>query len=135
MKKALIAIMMFLTVQCGKNIVSECEECSDRQAGGQKTTLAEIQSDVFNQQCISCHGGTRPEAGLNLEEGLAYANLVNVNSTTASLKRVRPFSSSESYLVWVLEGEKAPQMPPPERLSQAKIDSVISWIDRGAENN
>lgn len=50
-------------------------------------------------------------------------------------KLVVPFNSAESYLVWVLDGKQAPLMPPSGRLAQAQIDSVIAWIDRGAENN
>lgn len=133
-KLFLIAIVAFLAVQCSKNIISECDTCSTPPTG-QKITFSEIQSSIFNQQCITCHNSDAPPAGLNLETDVAYANLVNVQSTTAAPKRVAPFKSAESYLVWVLEGEKAPLMPPSGRISQARIDSVIAWIDRGAENN
>lgn len=135
MKKVLLVLITaFFFVQCSKNIVSECDTCTT-QPTGQKITFSEIQSSIFNVQCVSCHNNAAPPAGLSLEAGVAYANLVNVPSTTAALKRVAPFNSAESYLVWVLEGEKAPLMPPSGRISQARIDSVIAWIDRGAENN
>ncbi len=42
-----------------------------------------IQHNVFNQSCIQCHGsnGGGGAAGLNLTEGKAFANLVDVAST------------------------------------------------------
>lgn len=122
-------------VYCDNKIVSDCLTCADQQPAGEKATLSQIQQTIFNPQCISCHSGSQAEAGLNLAEGFAHQNLVNQPSTTASQLRVVPNNSSASYLVWVLEGEKAPLMPPTGALSQAKVDSVAAWIDRGAENN
>ena len=132
MKKIVVVMLSaFLGLQCSDNIVSECATCPKPEQG-QKVTFGELQRTIFTPQCISCHGGSFPSAGLNLEPGAAYLHLVNVPATTSLAKRVVPFSSSESYLVAVLDGQKAPQMPPTGRLNQAKIDSVIVWIDRGA---
>lgn len=133
-RKLYIIPLLLIAFQCSKNIISECQECIEP-ASGTRITFSQIQNEIFTPQCASCHGGSFPSAGLNLETGKAYANLVNVPSTTAAQKRVAPYNSSESYLVWVLDGKKAPLMPPAGRLAQAKIDSVIAWIDRGAENN
>lgn len=132
--RVLILPFIFIVFQCSKNIVSECQECVET-SGGTQITFSEIQRTLFTPQCASCHGGSVPAAGLNLETGKAYANLINVQSTTAPQIRVVPYKSAESYLVWVLDGKKAPLMPPSGRLSQAKIDSVIAWIDRGAPND
>lgn len=139
MKRPMLFLAVFSLIvggiQCDNKIVSDCLTCAEQQPAGQKITLSEIQQTIFNPQCISCHGGNQPAAGLNLSEGLAHLNLVNQQSTTAAQVRVVPNKSSASYLVWVLEGEKAPLMPPTGALSRTKIDSVIAWIDRGAENN
>lgn len=102
---------------------------------GELTTFADIQQSVFNVSCVSCHSGASASAGLDLSEGSAYQNLVNIPSNGSNLDLVEPFNSSESYLVKVLEGTEAPLMPPGARLSQATIDSVKSWIDRGAPND
>ena len=127
------ALMLLLLIHCSENIVSECQVCTE--PAGETITFSEIQQDIFNVACVSCHGGASPTAGLDLSQGNAYENLVNVNASTANASRVVPFSSEQSYLVDVLIGEKAPLMPPGTQLSQAKIDSVIAWIDRGAKND
>jgi hypothetical protein len=129
------AIVALLFTSCSDNIVSECEVCTDDVNTATKTTLSDIQQNIFNNSCISCHSGNPPSGGLDLSQGLAYNNLVNKPSNGSSLKRVEPFSSSASYLVKVLEASDAPQMPPGTPLSQARIDSVKSWIDRGALND
>ncbi|MDZ7315462.1 MAG: hypothetical protein ONB24_04995 [candidate division KSB1 bacterium] len=132
--KLLFLPLLFFGFQCSKNIVSECRECVETPSGT-RITFSAIQQTIFTPQCVSCHGGSYPAAGLNLEAGKAYEALVNVPSASSPQKRVVPFNSAESYLVWVLDGKQAPLMPPSGRLAQAQIDSVIAWIDRGAENN
>ena len=135
MKKVLLVLITaFFFVQCSKNIVSECDTCTT-QPTGQKITFSEIQSSIFNVQCVSCHNNAAPPAGLSLEAGVAYANLVNVPSTTAAHTRVARLTCAQSFWFWVLQGQKAPLRPPSGWISQARIDSVIAWIDRGAENN
>lgn len=123
---------IFLT-SCSDNIVSECEVCTDSAA--EAVTFSTIQTTIFDNSCVSCHSGNSASGGLDLSPNMAYENLVNRESNGSSLKRVEPFNSSASYLVKVLEGENAPLMPPGAQLSQAKIDSVKSWIDRGAQND
>ena len=127
----IVAISM---LSCSDNIVSECIECADEPTG-QIVTFTDIQQSVFNVSCLDCHSGTTPAGGLDLSSDVSYANLVNMRSNGSDLNRVEPFNSSASYLVRVLEGNNAPQMPPSGRLSQAKIDSIIVWIDRGALNS
>ncbi len=135
MKHLLVALSLFsLTLFCEKNIVSECEECRKADTCC-LITFGEIQQSLLTPQCVSCHGGSSPAANLNLEAGHAYDQLINVDAVTAPHKRVVPFKSSESYLVWALEGQKAPLMPPSGKINQAMIDSVVAWIDRGAPNN
>jgi hypothetical protein len=125
--------LIFLT-SCSDNIVSECDVCTDN-AAPETVTFSTIQTTVFSNNCVSCHSGNFASGGLDLSPNMAYENLVNSESNGSPLKRVEPFNSSASYLVKVLEGDNAPLMPPGAQLSQAKIDSVKSWIDRGAQND
>ena len=77
-------------------------------------TLSEVQSQVFNASCTSCHSGTSPSQGLNLSAGAAYGNTVNVPSTeVASLDLVEPGDADNSYLMQKLEGtaQSGEQMP------------------------
>ena len=94
---------------------------------------------VFNTSCIlsGCHNAAA-SAGLDLREGRAYADLVNIASTQTSALRVSPFAAQDSYLVIKLEGNQSSgsRMPlgaPP--LNPSQIQNIRNWISRGARNN
>ena len=71
----------------------------------QSATLSEVQSQVFDASCTGCHSGSSPSRGLNLSEGAAYGNTVNVPSTEVpSLNLVEPGDADNSYLMQKLEG-------------------------------
>lgn len=135
MKKKYIQIILLITLfcivlSCQNKIVSDCVEESS--FPDQKVTFNDIQINVFNSSCISCHSGSLPAGELDLSEGVAYDNLVNISSITSNYKRVVPFNAEQSYLFLVLEGGETQVMPPDGKLSAATIDSVASWINRGA---
>lgn len=96
---------------------------------------------VFNANCVVCHQGAG-QAGLSLEPGLAYNNLVNVKSTESPLMRVSPGAPDKSYLINKLLGNQAQaggsgaQMPfNAPALPQAQISLIQQWITLGAPNN
>lgn len=70
---------------------------------------------------------------MNLSSGVAYSNLVNVDSTEVpSLKRVLPNDAANSYLVHKIEGNQAvgDRMPLNRSpLSSAKIQNIKNWIN------
>lgn len=100
---------------------------------------------IFSASCAlsNCHAGGNPQAGQNLSAGLAFSNIVNVfSSQVPRLRRVEPGNPDSSYLVLKIEGDAgavggmATRMPlglPP--LDPAEIDTIRSWIARGAMNN
>lgn len=91
-------------------------------------TLTQIQSQIFTPQCAGCHGGGSPTANLNLEQGQAYSNLVNVPAATQSGTLVVPNNPDNSVLVTFLEdGHRS--------LPQAMIDLIRDWINSGAPDN
>lgn len=94
-------------------------------------TLTSVQTTVFTPKCIGCHGGSSPEAGLNLMAGQSFSNLVNVPATTQNgAIRVVPFSPSTSYLsIFLAAGHRSNSVTAQDR---ADIDS---WILAGALNN
>jgi hypothetical protein len=102
-------------------------------------TFTEINETVFQKSCAftGCHASDTKQAGLDLSEGNAYANLVDVPSTeNPSLKRVDPGNSANSYLVKKLKGEGTTRMPLNRApLSDETITAIAAWIDDGAENN
>lgn len=131
-----ISILTFtiIFIACEDKIVTD----PDPKPSITLTTFSEIQTKVFNVSCASsgCHGGANIQGGINLTSGVSYSQLVNVNSLeNPSLKRVLPGSSAQSFLIRKLEGTGTSIMPPSGKLSQATIDSIKAWIDRGALNN
>ncbi len=129
----LFCISLFLQ-SCADKIVSG----DDPPPSGMTAKLSDIQQNVFSVSCATagCHVGQFPQGGLNLSAGASFANLVNVDSNeNPSLKRVEPGNSSQSFLIRKLEGSGTSVMPPAGKLSGVLIDSIKSWIDKGALNN
>jgi hypothetical protein len=98
---------------------------------------------IFSNNCAvsGCHNSTA-QAGMNLSEGQALANIVNVDSTQDTQrpvrKRVLPTDAANSYLVIKIEGnqtvgDRMPQGRSP--LSSVRIQNIKNWVDRGAKNN
>jgi len=96
-----------------------------------------IQRNVFTPVCTACHAGAAAPLGLRLEEGAAYAMLVNVPSVEVPQRaRVAPGAPDASYLVHKLEGTAAvgSRMPlngPP--LDAQTIQVIRQWILEGAQ--
>ena len=105
-------------------------------------TFADFQAQIFTPTCAtsSCHNAATAQAGLLLEAGQSYGNLVNVPSTEQpALNRVTPNMPEQSYLIKKLRGdaditgERMPRGGP--FLSQQNIDALIAWINDGASDN
>ncbi len=98
-------------------------------------TFSPVQS-VFDAKCITCHGGEEPAAGMSLERGQSYRNLVNASSAQVSaMKRIAPNDPSSSYLYrkvlrdktqWPYQGEGMPLDD--EKLSPEEIEIIKNWI-------
>ena len=101
-------------------------------------TLSEVQSQVFDASCTGCHSGSSPSQGLNLSEGAAYGNTVNVPSTEVpSLNLVEPNDADNSYLMQKLEGtaQSGQQMPYGGPYLNSTLRQLVrDWIDAGAQN-
>ena len=87
-----------------------------------------------------CHVPASAPAGLVLAAGLAYDNLVNVESSQiAGLDRVEPGDPDQSYLLWKLEGNPdrlGQQMPfGASPLDEELLQLVRDWIAAGAMEN
>lgn len=93
----------------------------------------------FNQQCYACHLRGAEPGGLALEPGVAYDELVGVESTQSDLLRVAPGEPEASYLVHKLrgthvevggEGVRMPQGG--VEVSEVVLDAIVRWIEAGA---
>lgn len=102
-------------------------------------TLSTVQTEIFTAQCLGCHGGFNPRAGLSLQEGQSFSNLVNVQSSETTLTRVVPGDPDASYLVHKLEGRAGivgSRMPiGGPILSDTLMAIVRAWIQSGAADN
>jgi len=109
-------------------------------AGGSDAPLTadfqSIQDHVFTPICAQCHAGAAAPLGFRLDEGNAYAMLVNTPSVEVpSVKRVAPGQPDASYIVQKIQGIAAVggQMPLGQTpLPQATIDVIRQWIAAGA---
>ena len=99
------------------------------------TTFSFIQENVFNLSCAlsGCHKDLEFP---NLSAGHAYANIVNVPSST-EFKLIAPGNPDSSYLyIKITTGSGLNRMPrgrPP--LLASTIEAVRKWIERGAPND
>jgi outer membrane protein assembly factor BamB/mono/diheme cytochrome c family protein len=103
-------------------------------------TWAEVQT-ILDTNCSNCHGNGQSQGGLgDLDDfDAAYANMVDVPSTQASLDIIEPFDSSSSYLMHKLDGThllvggSGGQMPPTgSPLSAFDRNGIRAWINAGA---
>ena len=80
----------------------------------------------------------RPKKNLNLEQGQAYGNLVNVQSKELpKMLRVKPGDAESSYIIWKLEGRNGiryKQMPLNlPQIPEVQIEAIKAWINNGAQ--
>jgi hypothetical protein len=99
---------------------------------------ADIQP-IFTARCAlsGCHNATA-QGGMNLSDGKAYGNIVNIASTQDNTKkRVLPNDADNSYLVMKIEGKQTvgTRMPQGGTLSDDDIQLIKNWINKGAKNN
>lgn len=121
------------------NPLGSTAECPD------SVCLSRDIQPILSTNCAvaGCHAGTSPQQGMNLSEGLAYQNIVNVPANERTgMMRVLPSQPDSSYLVHKIQGtqgtvggigERMPLGQPP--LTQTQIDLIRAWIAAGAKNN
>ena len=86
---------------------------------------------LFTQTCTTsrCHGGSAPARNLSLDPP-SYSSIINHPGLVIAGE------SSNSLLVWRLEGKLLSVMPPNrDPLPQNQIKGIKKWIDEGARNN
>lgn len=108
---------------------------------GIRARNASIERGLADASCAvsGCHAGEDPAGGLNLSEGLAYDNIVNVAlSEVPDLMLVERGNAQDSYLyIKITGGDRiAPEtlpMPIGRELTGDQIALVEDWIDGGAD--
>ena len=133
MKQALSVLLLILIISaCTKDEVINPPDVS-----GPLATFPDLQYKVFSScATINCHSSNTKKADLDLTDANSYQNLVNIQSTLyRQLKRVVPYKPEESVLMGFLRGQFTPQMPMNGSLPHATIDSIESWIRKGAKKD
>jgi hypothetical protein len=111
---------------------------SARASGPFPATLPAIQANIFTPSCALsfCHGAGN-SAGLNLEDGNSFTNIVNAPSLVSpGATRIIPFDPDNSFLICKLEacpslaGSQMPLIGGP--LAQDVIDVIRAWVLLGA---
>ena len=103
----------------------------------------DIQEYIFDKSCASsaCHAAPQNSAGLNLEYGLSYDNLVgivprNTAAADAGMKLVDPENPENSFLLTKLIGpgpDQGSRMPfGGGMIHNGKIEAIRTWIEAGA---
>jgi hypothetical protein len=130
-------------VAAGCGTVKSPTEPSSGGAGGAAFTFSRIQAEIFTPTCAKsgCHAANTASAGMVLDAGRAYAQIVNRPSTEQStLHRIEPGDPDRSYLIKKLRGDAditGGQMPldRPGSLTREQMDGLIGWVLAGAPNN
>ncbi len=131
--------MVFL-YQCGSSNSPSSPSTPDNGTVIADPSFSQDIQSIFNSSCAvsGCHNGTA-QAGLNLSQGVAYVNIVNVNSSQVpGKKRVLPGDAQSSYLVEKIEGRQSAGLRMPLNrgaLNNTQIQNIRNWIDRGAKDN
>jgi predicted nucleic acid-binding Zn-ribbon protein len=98
--------------------------------GEDKITYDDHISPLLRQHCGSCHNPTARKSGLDV------TNFVSLMEGGASGAAIEPGDSSASYLFSLVAREAEPFMPPnSEKIPDAELDLLRSWIDGGALEN
>lgn len=102
-----------------------------------------VQNQVFNSQCITCHGGSSasPAGNLRLTEGNSYNSLVNVKAPDSSEGKmyVNPGNVNSSFIIDVLSDDILKYYNHTDIFSGSERSEILSliqgWINEGVENN
>lgn len=139
--KSALLLGLALTLGCGT--VKSPTEPLETPGSGTALAFSQIQAQIFTPSCAKagCHAASAASAGLVLEAGRAYGELVGRPSTqNGGLARVAPGDPERSYLILKLRGDpsitgqRMPQNGPPF-LTPEQIDGIAAWIRAGAPNN
>ena len=90
-------------------------------------TFKDVQP-IFRDNCVGCHSGKHAKAGIDLK---SYQGVMDGGEDGPIIKKGAP---KQSLLVKALRGEKGVRkMPPGDKLADAKIAKIESWITSGAK--
>ena len=115
------------------------KDSADSPAPAPPTLATDIQP-IFDRNCISCHAGDAPSAGLDLSAGASAHSIVGVLSTQVpTMVLIEEGSIEASYLWYKLNsthqqfGGIGTRMPPELTLASTDLAVFEAWIGGGAD--
>ena len=102
---------------------------------GKTVSYSEDVKPILDQYCLECH---REGGQGQVASGLSMENYASLMRGTRNGPMIIPGDSLGSNLVVLIEGRADPSIQMPhgrDRIPQAKIDTIKTWIDQGAKNN
>ncbi|RLA04019.1 MAG: hypothetical protein DRQ60_03665 [Gammaproteobacteria bacterium] len=142
--RVLLCLLMISGLTSGRVVADGNEVLSNNEELAEVSLAFDLQP-IFDTYCVQCHLLESAQGGLVLENGEAWANLVNADSTQAVLKRVDPGTPAESYLLHKLRGThikaggSGQPMPYGSEasagISASSVELVERWISEGAADN
>jgi hypothetical protein len=142
MKLYLSLLVLPFLAGCGAGSGEGLDQSGDPLNGIETIPLADnfksIQSNIFTPSCAlsGCHSGPAPQAGMSLEAGKSFSNIVNRSSSEVpSLQRITAGDPDNSYLIRKVEGIASVGVQMPRNapaLSAQKIAVLRSWVSKGA---
>jgi hypothetical protein len=104
------------------------------------STYALVQ-EIFDNNCVSCHGSNNPLAGLDLSPGNSYAAIFEVPSNQSDFDLVYPGDTERSYLYSKIVAPyenvviSGGPMPSGGDLTPLQVDLIRFWIYGGAPDD
>ena len=124
-----LAIAVIIFYSCSYHKVDLTPACSIPATVSFKNNILPIFRTYCNQS--GCHSGSMPAGHLNLEDSVAYAQLMK--SGTGNIDTINP-SASVLYAQMNSSGG-AGLMPPTGKLDDCTLQLILTWIQQKAKNN
>lgn len=110
--------------------VNQLAAAEEKPKPTEKITYVDHVQPILREHCFACHNQNESKSDLALD---SYAALIEGG---ASGEVVSPGEPGDSRLWLLISHEEEPKMPPgQDKLPQAKLDLVRSWIEKGALEN
>ena len=126
--KRLAWLALFLLASCGRegavnptpsssNLALQAQE--ESQDPALAPTYTSLSANIFQPDCIKCHGGPKPAAGIDLSD---YQMLIKSSCVVAG-------NPAKSQLYVVVQNGKMPKGGTP--LSAQQVQAISDWITNG----
>lgn len=101
-----------------------CCPLAKAQSSPAKVDFAQDIQPLLKQNCVSCHGPTKQNGGMRLDQ--------RSSAMKPLARRIVSGSSANSLVYHRVIGEFGQPMPPTGELKPAQVDLLKRWIDEGA---